>query len=62
MSVATVRKIETGVVTEPGYFTVLAIASALGATIADLAEPTATPALAKTPRRRRDPTAGPHDS
>ena len=38
LSVATVRKIETGAVTEPGYFTVLAIASAIGASIADLAE------------------------
>jgi transcriptional regulator with XRE-family HTH domain len=36
--VAAVRKIETGVVTEPGYFTVLAIASAIGASISDLAE------------------------
>jgi transcriptional regulator with XRE-family HTH domain len=38
LSVATVRKIETGAVAEPGYFTVLAIASAIGASIADLAE------------------------
>jgi transcriptional regulator with XRE-family HTH domain len=38
LSVATVRKIETGTVTEPGYFTVLAIASAIGANIADLTE------------------------
>ena len=38
LSVATVRKIETGAVTEPGYFTVLAIASAVGVSIADLAE------------------------
>jgi transcriptional regulator with XRE-family HTH domain len=38
LSVATVRKIETGVVTEPGYFTILAIASAIGASITDLAE------------------------
>jgi transcriptional regulator with XRE-family HTH domain len=38
LSVATIRKIEAGTVTEPGYFTVLAIASAIGASIADLAE------------------------
>jgi transcriptional regulator with XRE-family HTH domain len=38
LSVATVRKIETGAVTEPGYFTVLAIVRAIGASIADLAE------------------------
>jgi transcriptional regulator with XRE-family HTH domain len=38
LSVATVRKIETGAVTEPGYFTVLAIARAIGASIADLTE------------------------
>lgn len=38
LSVATVRKIETGAVTEPGYFTVLAITRAIGASIADLAE------------------------
>jgi len=49
LSVATVRKIETGAVTEPGYFTVLAIASAIGASIADLAELAATPAPARTP-------------
>lgn len=30
VSAATVRKIETGVVLEPGYFTVLAILGALG--------------------------------
>jgi transcriptional regulator with XRE-family HTH domain len=38
LSVATVRKIETGAVTEPGYFTVLAIARAIGASIADLTD------------------------
>jgi transcriptional regulator with XRE-family HTH domain len=48
LSVATVRKIETGTVTEPGYFTVLAIASAIGASIADLAELSATPTPART--------------
>jgi transcriptional regulator with XRE-family HTH domain len=31
LSVATVRKIETGTVAEPGYFTVLSIAMAIGA-------------------------------
>ena len=30
VAVATVRKIETGVVIEPGYFTVLALMQALG--------------------------------
>jgi transcriptional regulator with XRE-family HTH domain len=30
VAVATVRKIETGAVVEPGYFTVLALLSALG--------------------------------
>jgi transcriptional regulator with XRE-family HTH domain len=38
LSVATVRKIETGAVAEPGYFTILAIVRAMGASIADLAE------------------------
>ena len=38
LSVATVHKIETGAVAEPGYFTVLAIVRAIGASIADLAE------------------------
>jgi transcriptional regulator with XRE-family HTH domain len=38
LSVATVHKIETGAVAEPGYFTVLAIVRATGASIADLAE------------------------
>lgn len=35
LSVATVRKIETAAVVEPGYFTVLALIQALGATIED---------------------------
>jgi hypothetical protein len=30
VGIATVRKIETGVVIEPGYFTVVALMSALG--------------------------------
>ena len=30
VGIATVRKIETGVVIEPGYFTVMALMSALG--------------------------------
>lgn len=30
VGIATVRKIETGVVIEPGYFTVIALMSALG--------------------------------
>jgi transcriptional regulator with XRE-family HTH domain len=38
LSVATIRKIETGAVAEPGYFTVLAITRAIGASIADIAE------------------------
>lgn len=38
LSVATVRKIEKGAVAEPGYFTILAITSAIGASIADLTE------------------------
>ena len=37
-SVATIRKIETGAVAEPGYFTILAITRAIGASIADIAE------------------------
>lgn len=36
LSAATIRKIETMTVIEPGYFTVLAIARALGAAAADL--------------------------
>ena len=36
VAVATVRKIETGAVTEPGYFTVMALIQALGAGLADL--------------------------
>ena len=31
VAVSTVRKIETGIVIEPGYFTVLALLEALGA-------------------------------
>ncbi len=49
LSVATVRKIETGAVTEPGYFTVLAIATAIGVNLADLAE--LQPGRVKTGRR-----------
>jgi hypothetical protein len=30
VGIATVRKIETGVVVEPGYFTVMALMGALG--------------------------------
>jgi transcriptional regulator with XRE-family HTH domain len=37
VGLSTVRKIETGAVVEPGYFTVLAIMSALGISPADLA-------------------------
>lgn len=36
VGIATVRKIETGVVVEPGYFTVLALMSALGTSPAEL--------------------------
>jgi transcriptional regulator with XRE-family HTH domain len=36
LAVATVRNIETGTVVEPGYFTVMALAKALGAGSADL--------------------------
>lgn len=36
VSAATVRKIETGVVLEPGYFTVLAILGALGVAADDM--------------------------
>ncbi|HET9897810.1 MAG TPA: helix-turn-helix transcriptional regulator [Streptosporangiaceae bacterium] len=38
LSVATVRKIETGAVAEPGFFTVLAIARAIGVSVTDLAD------------------------
>lgn len=38
VAVATVRNIETSVVVEPGYFTVMAIFHALGADPADLTE------------------------
>jgi transcriptional regulator with XRE-family HTH domain len=37
VAVATVRKIENGVVVEPGYFTVMALVRALGAGHNDLA-------------------------
>lgn len=37
VALSTVRKIETGVVVEPGYFTVLALMGALGISPADLA-------------------------
>jgi transcriptional regulator with XRE-family HTH domain len=37
VAVATVRKIETGAVIEPGFFTVTALVSALGARLEDLA-------------------------
>jgi transcriptional regulator with XRE-family HTH domain len=36
VSIATVRKIETGAVVEPGYFTVMALMSVFGTTPADL--------------------------
>jgi transcriptional regulator with XRE-family HTH domain len=36
VAVATVRNIETGAVVEPGYFTVIALTRALGATSSDL--------------------------
>jgi transcriptional regulator with XRE-family HTH domain len=36
LSVATIRKIEKGAVVEPGFFTVLSIADALGVTANDL--------------------------
>jgi transcriptional regulator with XRE-family HTH domain len=36
ISVATLRKIEKGAVVEPGYFTVMALIAALGATPTDL--------------------------
>jgi transcriptional regulator with XRE-family HTH domain len=36
LAVATVRNIETGAVVEPGYFTVIALTRALGATPSDL--------------------------
>jgi transcriptional regulator with XRE-family HTH domain len=37
VALSTVRKIETGAVVEPGYFTVLALMTALGISPADLA-------------------------
>ena len=36
VAIATVRKIETGVVVEPGYFTVMALIEALGTRPDDL--------------------------
>jgi transcriptional regulator with XRE-family HTH domain len=36
VAIATVRKIETGVVVEPGYFTVLALMDALGTSPGEL--------------------------
>jgi len=36
LAVSTVRKIESGVVVEPGYFTVLALIGALGVRIEDI--------------------------
>lgn len=39
VGLSTVRKIETGAVVEPGYFTVLAIMSVLGISPADVTEP-----------------------
>lgn len=36
VAIATVRKIETGAVVEPGYFTVMALIGALGASPDDL--------------------------
>jgi transcriptional regulator with XRE-family HTH domain len=41
VGVATVRKIEKGVVVEPGYFTVMALMGALGTSPAALGEPSA---------------------
>jgi transcriptional regulator with XRE-family HTH domain len=38
VGLSTVRKIETGAVVEPGYFTVLAIMSALGISPADVTQ------------------------
>lgn len=39
VAVSTLRKIESGRVVEPGYFTVLALTSALGAQLVDLDSP-----------------------
>jgi transcriptional regulator with XRE-family HTH domain len=36
VAIATVRKIETGAVVEPGYFTVMALIGVLGASAEDL--------------------------
>jgi transcriptional regulator with XRE-family HTH domain len=36
LAVATVRNIETGTVTEPGFFTIAALVNALGARFTDL--------------------------
>jgi transcriptional regulator with XRE-family HTH domain len=48
VAVATVRKIEKGVVIEPGYFTVLALMHALGATREDMAGLRPTTSAAQT--------------
>ena len=36
VALSTLRKIETGHITEPGYFTILALASALGISLQEL--------------------------
>jgi transcriptional regulator with XRE-family HTH domain len=36
VALSTLRKIETGQITEPGYFTILAIVSALGISLQEL--------------------------
>jgi hypothetical protein len=36
VTIATVRKIETGAVVEPGYFTIMALMGVLGASPGDL--------------------------
>jgi transcriptional regulator with XRE-family HTH domain len=51
VSIATVRKIETGVVVEPGYFTVMALMGVLGISPDDLPLPADRPAQE---RRIRD--------
>jgi hypothetical protein len=48
VAVATVRKIEKGVVIEPGYFTVLALMHALGAAREDIAGSGPTTSAAQT--------------
>ena len=52
---ATVRKIEKGVVVEPGYFTVLALMRALGARYEDTA--VLGPIRLGRPLRRSAPTS-----